>query len=425
VNVVEDSVVIVSGEPASVTEGARSSLAFVVDSLARVDDPARSLSLFLARLKRLLAGGQEVVTIVHLGDSHVQAGYLTGRVARLLQERYGNAGRGWIAPFRLGKSNEPDDYRITSTVKEWTFGRCVQHPPRCPVGPGGIGILSAAAEVRFDVSVTPVNGRGYEFNRLVLYRGEEAAPLFPTGPGSGDVRISTSGADMLPPFSLTSLSPLLYPPVGMATDTVRLEHLADNLQLVSRPADGPRVNLYYGMNLTNGRPGVLYHAVGVNGARFADYTSEEYISRLAALRPALLIVSLGTNESFDRGFTPAAFEGQVDAFITLVKRWMPGVPLLLTTPPECYKRVTVNRRRAYARNTNTERVANALVKVARDNGIACWDLFRATGGKDSCKRWFGTGMMGKDRVHFTKRGYDEQGILLFNALTSAGKEGVR
>lgn len=406
-------------------EGARVSLSFVVDSLVRVDDPTGSLLPFFNLLDRLLDGEREVVSIVHLGDSHVQAGFLSGRVMRLLHARYGNAGRGWIAPFRLGRSNEPDDYRVASPVKEWTLGRCVQRPWRCPVGPGGIGLLTPAAAVRLDVSVTPVNGSGYAFNQLVLYRGEESAPLYPVVPPGERLGESLFVRDALPAFSLPELTPLPGPVDGMVTDTFRLESLADHLTLASRPlppADPPPVgryvNLYHGMNLTNGQPGVLYHAVGVNGARFSDYTSEEYLARLAALQPALLIVSLGTNESFEGNFTPARFEEQVNAFIALVKQRMPRAALLLTTPPECYRRATINRRRVYIRNNNTEKAARVLAKVAADHGLACWDLFRATGGKESCKRWWGEGLMGKDRIHFTKRGYDEQGILLFNALTN-------
>ena len=82
------------------------------------------------------------MTIVHLGDSHIQAGYYSGKVMRLLQAQFGNAGRGWIAPFKLSRTNEPDDYFISSSVREWVTGRCIQTNKKCPVGIGGIGIQS-------------------------------------------------------------------------------------------------------------------------------------------------------------------------------------------------------------------------------------------------------------------------------------------
>lgn len=48
---------------------------------------------------------------------------------------------------------------------------------------------------------------------------------------------------------------------------------------------------------TNGYPGVLYHSVGVTGAMYVNYTDEAYVRQLALLKPSLLIISLGTNET--------------------------------------------------------------------------------------------------------------------------------
>ncbi len=55
---------------------------------------------FFAGLDSLRAGKDTVITIVQLGDSHIQAGHYSGRMMRLLQQQFGNAGRGWIAPFK-------------------------------------------------------------------------------------------------------------------------------------------------------------------------------------------------------------------------------------------------------------------------------------------------------------------------------------
>ena len=60
--------------------------------------------------------------------------------------------------------------------------------------------------------------------------------------------------------------------------------------------------------------------------------------------------------------------------------------------------------------------AKAIVEAARKEGVACWDLFAATGGKSSCIKWHKEKLMGRDRVHFIKEGYREQGTLLYRAL---------
>lgn len=365
---------------------------------------------FFAALDSLRAGKDTVVTVVQLGDSHIQAGHYSGRMMRLLQQQFGNAGRGWIAPFKLSRTNEPDDYFISSVLKEWVAGRCIQSNKKCPVGPGGIGIQSVSPSINLDISMAPNNGAGYSFNQAIIYRGEKSMPMLPAGKLKDSVETILGTAPCAP---------------GVLADTFRISSLTDTLQLHStRRKQGTNTllpassfkNVYYGFNLTNGQPGILYHSIGVNGAMFVNYTDESYVRQLALLNPSLLIISLGTNETFGRRFTGSEFAGQIETFISLVKKQMPHTAILLTTPPECYKRVTVNKKRTYVRNENTERAAKAIVEVAQREGLACWDLFAATGGKSSSAKWHKAGLMGRDRIHFTKEGYQEQGLLLYRAL---------
>lgn len=54
------------------------------------------------------------VSIVHIGDSHIQADINTGTTRELLQYDFGNAGRGLIAPLRICGTNQPRDYVFQS-----------------------------------------------------------------------------------------------------------------------------------------------------------------------------------------------------------------------------------------------------------------------------------------------------------------------
>lgn len=81
-----------------------------------------------------------------------------------------------------------------------------------------------------------------------------------------------------------------------------------------------------------------------------------------------------------------------------------------------FKRVRSGKQRTYVRNDNTERAARAIRNVAKKEEVACWDLFTTTGGKNSCRKWHSSRLMGRDRIHFTKEGYQEQGTLLFRAF---------
>ncbi len=319
-------------------------------------DSSKAWNNFFNELDSLRAGKDTAITIVQLGDSHIQAGHLSGRVMRLFQQAFGNAGRGWIAPFKLSKTNEPDDYFIKSVAKDWIAGRCIQHVRKTPIGIGGIGIKSVSPSINLDVVITPNNGAGYEFNEAILYRGEKSMPMLPAGALKDSVQTFRADTVCVP---------------GVLADTFRISCLTDTLQLQStrrkegtntlRPASS-FTNLYYGLTLKNGGRGILYHSIGVNGAMYVNYT------------------------------------------------------ILLTTPPECYRRVRSGKQRTYVRNDNTERAARAIRNVAKKEEVACWDLFTTTGGKNSCRKWHSSRLMGRDRIHFTKEGYQEQGTLLFRAF---------
>lgn len=379
---------------------------------------ASALQDFFDGLDSLRAGKDTVISIVQLGDSHIQAGHFGGRVMRLMQQQFGNAGRGWIAPLKLSRTNEPDDYFITSVAKDWLAGRCIQNVKKTPIGIGGIGLQNVSPSINLDILIAPNNGAGYSFNQAVFYRGEKSMPMLPAGALKESVRTSFAASPSVP---------------GLLADTFRIDRPTDTLQLHStRRKQGTDqllsassfVNTYYGFNLTNGQPGILYHNIGVNGAMYVNYTDCDYVRQLALLRPSLLIISLGTNETFGKNFTSAEFAEQIKAFIALVKKEIPHTAILLTTPPECYKRIRVNKKRTYVRNEDTQRAAKAIADFARREGVACWDMFEATGGKGSNKRWKEAGLMAYDRVHFTKEGYQEQGTLLFRALMQSYNQSI-
>jgi lysophospholipase L1-like esterase len=387
---------------AALTDSVNLQLPFAVDSLCRVSDPARSLDGFLDGLDRLLDGRDTIVRIVHLGDSHVQAGFYSGQVMRLLHQAFGNAGRGWIAPLKLAGVNEPKDYRISSTVGKWTSGRCVQRAPGCPWGLGGMGLRPESETVDLAIGISPLLGAGYAFNEVHFYRDARTPRLLP---GAEDERWTEAvcGSDPRAP--------------EVVVDTFRLATTVDSLHLYSvRPDEylpGEAAGSYYGFSLLNGQPGILYHSIGQNGAMFVNYANAGYLRQLSLLEPSLLIITLGTNESYTpRPFREEEFVAQIDGFIRLVREYLPSTALLLTTPAESFRRT----RNGFVRNENIAKAAHAITTYAEAGGLACFDLYCATGGANSCRKWRDGKLLGRDRVHFSTAGYYEQGKLLYKAL---------
>ncbi|MDR0794787.1 MAG: GDSL-type esterase/lipase family protein [Tannerella sp.] len=385
---------------------------FAIDSLCRITDSSRSLDGFLEELDGLLAGKDTVIQIVHIGDSHVQAGFYPGQVMRMMHQAFGNAGRGWISPLKLAKINEPKDYFITSSkVNNWIAGRCIQIAPKSIWGLGGLGIQTASKTIDFTVSVIPKNGAGYGFNKVLLFRDDLALPMLPAEEDTSSVSTAWGMDTGLPHIAVDTFR------MDTETQTLNLQSAAQiDLPPQFDPAILKTPNCYYGFSLMNGNSGILYHAIGQNGAMFKHFSSEPYLQQLALLQPSLIIITLGTNEAHTVvNLTGSLFELQVDRFVQLIRRYLPTTAILLTTPAENFKRT----RKGFERNEKISLVAQVIKEYAQREGLACFDLYGMTGGANSCLKWQEAKLLGRDRVHFSVDGYYEQGKMLFKALVRA------
>lgn len=375
---------------------------FIKESLNVFHDEKSSLDSIYEILYQLKVNPDSVkrpLSVVHIGDSHIQAGCLTGVVMRNLQNEFGNAGRGLVVPLRLAKTNAPRDYMISSS-SQWQGGRLIQRKNTLQIGVGGIALAAENEKVDFVLRLNEREQDDYSFNRITVFSDKDAPAL------SVNKQI----------FSL--FDPLKEYPFAYRLE---LSEMADSIKLNACGAI-PGKSTYYGFSLENGKPGVLYHSIGINGAHYLDYQNETLMRQTQALQPDLIVLSLGTNEAFGRNFTRAEFKKQISGMINLLKQANPNSILLLTTPAECYVRRRINNKTVYAVNTKIERVRDALIDYAKENGIAYWDLFEITGGAGSSKNWFNSKLMSRDRIHFTEEGYQLQGVMLFNAFITEYNE---
>jgi lysophospholipase L1-like esterase len=155
---------------------------------------------------------------------------------------------------------------------------------------------------------------------------------------------------------------------------------------------------------------VLYHSIGVNGARFEQFCqSPQLFDQLAALNADLYIVSLGTNEAQNPYINPETFLAHCDTFRRMIRKISPRATLLFTTPPASYYK-------GKKPNKSVQAVSKLINGYCVKNNIPCWDLFRTTSGLQGALPMKKYGLLGHDLVHFTTAGYQLQGLLLSDAL---------
>ena len=203
--------------------------------------------------------------------------------------------------------------------------------------------------------------------------------------------------------------------LDMEVDTFRILHIGDS---------HVRGHIYpqsAGLVLTQEFHSLLYYDMGVNGATCLTFTHPARISAIVEAKPSLLILSFGTNESHGKGYKTNVHYNQMHELIELLKDSLPGVPMLLTSPPGSFERRRLSRRRStYSPNPRTIMAAKTIREYASRNGLAFWDLYAVVGGEQwACKNWDGAKLMRPDHVHYLPEGYTLQGKLLAQAIIKA------
>ena len=346
-----------------------------------------------------------VINILHIGDSHIQAEGSTSCTRRLLQQRYGNAGRGLIIPFRMAGTNQPLDYAVSSDTP-FSSSRLLKTPWPTDMGFTGIATMPHSDEFRISISLKGCSAAS-DFSCIRVFHSG-ATPdvtdvassiftdlIFTTAQGNGYLDIN------------------LFEPVTAADITfVHSEPLT-----------------IYGYELMSANPGVIYSAIGNNGATYSTYNTVSSVGTgISPMQPQLVILSLGTNEAFGK-VSDATMYRDIDILVKDILRANPQTQILLTTPSECQRTVSRRvrrkkkgkRRRYYTVrsrqvNTNIPRLRQVVLKYGRDHAIATYDWYDVAGGAGSSSRWVSASLMGKDHIHNTWTGYDLQGNLLYEAL---------
>ena len=322
------------------------------------------------------------VSIVHIGDSHLQADMATAVTRRRLSNHYGSAGRGLIVPFKLAGTNQPVDFSISSNSK-MLQSRLLKTPWPTAMGFTGIGVHPLDSV--FDLSIS--NPQAFD-----------------------SVEIFYSGL-LIDADSL-----------GAPQDNIlglKLPFKSDAAQFQLR---GDTNTTIHGINLISDSVGVAYHVIGNNGATCKSYSEiPDFSKRLESLHPQLLIISLGTNEAYNR-ISDSEMSKTLDDLVTDLKTRFPRAKLLLTTPSESYRKVTRRRgrkrrrRTSYQINSHIKHVRDVIVNYGETEGIPVYDFYEVAGGKGSAGKWLSDKYLNKDRVHLTHAGYVVQGNLFTDAL---------
>ena len=358
---------------------------------------AENIKYFFERLKSLEKKELNNVSILHIGDSHIQADYFSEALRSKLQSKFGNAGRGLVFPQKVARTNESFRYKSSSNVK-WKSRRIVNQKDTLNIGIYGVSIYTKNQNAKLFLELNSKDSVSNYFNQIQIFYKQIENNLVPVVLDSA-----------LNPISNNCPSRSINSPLNFCYNS--------NQKILRLGFENPNngINdsasfLLHGINMMNNNPGILYHSVGNNGAEFRHYnTSVDFVLESSYLEPQLIIISLGTNEAYAKNYNDAEFISSADSLIKKIKVLNPNCTFLLTGPGDA------NKKYKY-KNKNNGKASKALENYAKENNIAFYDLQKVMGGFGVINKWFVKGLTSKDKLHLSKAGYELQGLLLYEAL---------
>lgn len=349
----------------------------------------RKLPAFAKALRDLRKGKRKVVTILHIGDSHVAGDYMTAALRQRFQDSYGNAGRGLISPPAYPYFRAPGLTYAPS-------GDWIQNNSLKSAGPA-YGLTGASVESKSKGASLRFAWPGSSSVVVQLLRS----------PDGGDVRLA--GASETKVVDTRG-------PVGLMTATLKGDQVT-----ITNSGDGDIALL--GLEFLRKSSGIRYLNIGIPGATaelFKKWRTEIIREQIRLIDPQLIIWAYGTNEGFDDDLNPGAYEASVNEIINLISTQVPNASWLIVGPPDAQRR----KQPGFACGGDwyvppkLDQVRVSLKSIAQAHKFAFWNWQKAMGGRCGMMKWVQMSLGAKDHVHYTAAGYEKLASLIYSFVSA-------
>jgi lysophospholipase L1-like esterase len=362
------------------------------------------------------------ITILHLGDSHTSADFLTGELRRRLQKIYGDGGSGYVTAGR------PHIGVLSSTLKiavssGWTY-QALQRSD--DVGQFWMsGFNTVASKTGEMLSFAAEKPEIFDVIEIEAVRR----------PGGGSIDIKLDGA-LEGSFDLAGdkVEPVV---IRLVPDHGPTNKVSD-ITLTTRSDGAVSIS---SVAIYNTRSGLIYDSVGYPGATIDILNKLDerlFASDLRRLKPQIVILSFGTNEAAKENLDMAAYTQKFERVIGKIRAALPDANIVLIGPPEgeelpahCKDKAREEAvcRRPDAASTSSEAcewktlpklqaVREAERKIAERDGLVYWNWASIMPKECGADRWRAETppLMAKDRIHFTIAGYKKSAAAFLDTL---------
>ncbi len=348
---------------------------------------------------KLSQADKKKIKILHIGDSHVQAGIGTGRLRDRFQKHFGYGGRGLVFPFRAANTHSAWNYR-TYAEGIWENSKNVDKDNKFDIGISGVTIYTNDSSANFKL-VFPKNDLHKDFNVLKLF--------LRISPNSFDLKLKTS-----------SQIDTLFIDCNSQTNNnyieVKINEISDTLHFfVDKTKPEQNFFEFYGLIIESQFDnGILYSSAGINGAGYASILKQNlFVEQIDTYKPDMVVIDLGGNDFYKQAFNYSSMEKMLMTIINKIRTASPNSLIIINSSQNFYRR---NYNVAECKN-----FSELTRNVAFKNNCVFYDYYRVSGGDKAMLKWLGAKLAKRDKVHLTNEGYHLKADLFMNAILNSYK----
>ncbi len=334
------------------------------------------------------------VTILHLGDSHIQSEIPTGLTRQLLQKKYGEGGRGIVFPYSTAKTYSSIHYS-SKHLGNWTYAKTLKLPAQQQIGIMGMSAKTYDSIASF--SITFNSKLPTDFTEIKLYCEIDSL--------SYDIQFETDGKII--PVEIYSKNN--DNKTGYVSFTV--PSISNVVTIKCTKTNQYQNNfLFYGLEINSSEDkGIIYTSAGVGGSKFKGVLGIDHLNKhIKSINPDLVVLDFGTNDFLYDDSIKESLESEIKEIITKIRLASPLSSILLCNTQDLYY---------HQKNIQScEKYSLLIQKIAKEFDCAFWDWFWISGGNEELKTWLNEGLARTDLIHLTNAGYKVKGKLFFDAI---------
>jgi len=417
------------------------------------------LSFFKALYKTELTG--DLIRILHYGDSQLEGDRISDYLRNKLQMRFGGYGPGIVLPIDISnsrvsirQSESPDwkKYAVYGKGRRLSNGyygigtSSYQFDGKFSVKIGEDTVITKVYDIipvldsatvnkdttakksevlagvvdsslfHYDTIITPIYEERDVSNSYLKYR--VAKRSYPRVRTFNNIRLIYSSNK---PFSIYKAvddqSELItLKPEGLFG--IRQIHKGTVNKQLLMTFNAEESPIVYGVML-DGDSGVAvdnFPMRGSSGLGFEMLNQNQYRRMLEETNSKLILMQYGINVVPSPRKNYDFYERMFSAQLRAIRKASPDISILVIGPSDMSRK----RNGEYVSYPNIPLIRDAMRNAAYKNGCVFWDLYEAMGGENSMVAWVNNDppLAGKDFTHFSTRGAQFVGEMLYNAIMS-------